>query len=380
MKPAYAAIAILGGFAAILPLASFAPPSASSTGAQDTGASGQPRDFESGPFEGNRDFQAATGEHILAMSLVSSAPFHYSGDASQTGRATECLAAAAWYEAGDDPVGQSAVIQTVINRVKHPAFPDSVCGVVFEGSHRSTGCQFTFTCDGSLQRRRPSTAARARALKLAREALNGNVDQSIGEATHYHANYVVPWWSSKLERLTAVGPHIFYKWRGAGGLRNRVSLGAEADYADLVRGSNSHGTVPGNASVAIPPAELSVAAGVSSAPAIAARPPQSPNLFFVAVETSQPSGRWALSAMQTCKGRGACQVVAYGSDAAAANNRAAAANQRARPLFMFVRDPASGMELALWDCQSVQRDRASQCLPDSAAAVSRLMRDRTTAE
>ena len=68
-------------------------------------------------------------------------------------QALECLASAVYYEAGNqDDDGERAVAQVVLNRVRHPAFPASVCGVVYEGSTRPTGCQFTFTCDGSLYR------------------------------------------------------------------------------------------------------------------------------------------------------------------------------------------------------------------------------------
>ncbi|MDE8453312.1 cell wall hydrolase, partial [Klebsiella pneumoniae] len=79
-------------------------------------------------------------------------PFRLPGDAPQQARAIDCMAAAVLYEAGDDPVGQRAVAQVVINRVRHPAFPKTICGVVFQGSERPTGCQFTFTCDGALVR------------------------------------------------------------------------------------------------------------------------------------------------------------------------------------------------------------------------------------
>ncbi len=90
-------------------------------------------------------------------------------------RATECLAAAIYYEAAIEPIdGQRAVAQVVLNRVRHPAFPKSVCGVVFQGSDRSTGCQFTFTCDGALNRT-PVAALWERARKVAEEALAGKV-------------------------------------------------------------------------------------------------------------------------------------------------------------------------------------------------------------
>src|SRR5687767_10604002 len=132
-------------------------------------------------------------------------------------RALECLTAAVYYEAAIEPTeGQRAVAQVVLNRVRHPAYPRSVCGVVFQGSERTTGCQFTFTCDGSL-RRTPSASGWARARKVAEEALAGKVYAPVGWATHYHTNWVVPYWSSSLVKSANVGTHIFYRWTGGWG-------------------------------------------------------------------------------------------------------------------------------------------------------------------
>jgi spore germination cell wall hydrolase CwlJ-like protein len=133
------------------------------------------------------------------------------------GRALECLTSAIYYEAGSEDVeGQRAVAQVVLNRVRHPAFPASVCGVVYEGSTRPTGCQFTFTCDGSLMRQ-PSLDAWNRARAVAAAALSGFVYTPVGSATHYHADYVVPYWASTLTKNAIVGAHIFYRWMGGWG-------------------------------------------------------------------------------------------------------------------------------------------------------------------
>ncbi|WP_165356313.1 cell wall hydrolase [Sphingosinicella sp. BN140058] len=132
-------------------------------------------------------------------------------------RALECLTAAVYYEAATEPVdGQRAVAQVVLNRVRHPAYPRTVCGVVFQGSERATGCQFTFTCDGAI-RRTPMAVLWARARKVAEEALAGKVYAPVGWATHYHTNWVVPYWSSSLTKLANVGTHIFYRWEGGWG-------------------------------------------------------------------------------------------------------------------------------------------------------------------
>jgi spore germination cell wall hydrolase CwlJ-like protein len=132
-------------------------------------------------------------------------------------RALDCLTAAVYYEAAvESAAGQRAVAQVVLNRVRHPAYPKSVCGVVFQGSERSTGCQFTFTCDGAL-RRTPSAAGWTRARMVADEALAGKVFAPVGWATHYHTNWVVPYWSSSLVKSAIVGTHIFYRWEGGWG-------------------------------------------------------------------------------------------------------------------------------------------------------------------
>ena len=133
-------------------------------------------------------------------------------------RAVDCMTAAVYYEAGMESVdGQRAVAQVVLNRMRHPAFPKTVCGVVFQGSNRKTGCQFTFTCDGALGRQ-PSEAGWARARQVAVGALNGYVMKSVGNATHYHANYVAPYWCPSLVKIGTVGAHIFYRWTGSWGL------------------------------------------------------------------------------------------------------------------------------------------------------------------
>jgi hypothetical protein len=140
--------------------------------------------------------------------------FRFKGNAAARAQAETCLASAIYYEAGNqDAEGGRAVAQVVLNRVRHPAFPASVCGVVFQGSTRTTGCQFTFTCDGSLYRR-PDAAGWKRAKTLADEALNGAVFAPVGWATFYHANYVVPVWAASLTKNAVVGAHLFYHWNG----------------------------------------------------------------------------------------------------------------------------------------------------------------------
>jgi spore germination cell wall hydrolase CwlJ-like protein len=161
----------------------------------------------------NRQIAFAAGPNPAAE------PFRMRGDAAARAQAIECLTSAIYYEAGNESSdGQRAVAQVVLNRLRHPAFPASVCGVVYQGSTRVTGCQFTFTCDGSLMRGADRMRwQRARA--VADQALSGAVFAPVGLATHYHADYVVPYWASSLAKNAAVGTHIFYRWAGGWGQR-----------------------------------------------------------------------------------------------------------------------------------------------------------------
>jgi spore germination cell wall hydrolase CwlJ-like protein len=145
--------------------------------------------------------------------------------------ALECLTSAVYYEArSESEDGQRAVAQVVLNRVRHPAFPKTVCGVVYQGSNRTTGCQFTFTCDGSLRRaREPFAWGRAR--KIAAAALAGYVFAPVGLATHYHTTAIHPWWADAMSKAVTIGAHIFYRWNGAWGdprSFRRPYVGAEA--------------------------------------------------------------------------------------------------------------------------------------------------------
>ena len=136
--------------------------------------------------------------------------------ASSRATAEKCLAQAIYYEAALEPVaGQRAVAQVVLNRVRHPAYPNSVCGVVYEGVSRPV-CQFSFTCDGSLLRA-PVRSHWERAGRIAREMLDGGEATEVGTATHYHADYVVPRWAFTLGKITQIGRHIFYRFPGRAG-------------------------------------------------------------------------------------------------------------------------------------------------------------------
>ena len=143
-------------------------------------------------------------------------PFRMTGAELDQRRAELCLTQAVYYEAGFEPMeGRRAVAQVVLNRTRHPAYPKSVCGVVYQRSTNNI-CQFTFVCDGALYRA-PARARWIEAQQVARAALAGYVDSAVGSATHYHADYVAPRWAPMLAKVAKLGQHIFYRWPGAWG-------------------------------------------------------------------------------------------------------------------------------------------------------------------
>jgi spore germination cell wall hydrolase CwlJ-like protein len=139
-----------------------------------------------------------------------------SPDSSQYATALKCMTQAIYYEAANEPIaGKRAVAQVVLNRLKHPAYPNSVCGVVYEGANAPV-CQFSFTCDGSLLRT-PAARQWAESRSVAQASLAGSVMPDVGSATNYHADYVLPRWAFTLGKITKIGAHIFYRLPGSGG-------------------------------------------------------------------------------------------------------------------------------------------------------------------
>lgn len=165
-------------------------------------------------------------------------------------RAVTCLTQAIYYEAASEGSdGGRAVAQVILNRVRHPGYPANICGVVYQGSDRPTGCQFTFTCDGALLRS-PIASLWARSRKIAEEALAGHVFAPIGHATYYHADYVLPYWADSLDKTVQVGRHIFYRLHGA--------LGDSRSFFQRYAGTEPPIPQPGSA-VLLPPSSATEA-------------------------------------------------------------------------------------------------------------------------
>lgn len=243
--------------------------------------------------------------------LEPAAPFSLPSTLSRVerDRALNCLTQAVYYEAGSEgSQGQRAVAQVILNRMRHPAFPSSVCGVVYSGSQRATGCQFTFTCDGSLARA-PSASGWARARQVAAAALSGYVESSVGQATHYHALYVAPYWSPSLLKVANIGAHTFYRWKGWNGKR-AAFVSPYAGREPVVSGRMTAEVDPGPQSLTEPEVMIapSSAAGPSDPvvapinipqPQIVAPAPTLPTSTQPAVQAAPPPPAEAVTAAPT---------------------------------------------------------------------------------
>ncbi len=151
-----------------------------------------------------------------ALDRVASFEIRHIDGAAQMMAEQQCLSEAVYYESrSENAWGQLAVAEVVMNRVADHRYPDTVCGVVYQGSERTTGCQFSFTCDGSMDDA-PRGESWRRSQIVATNVLLGFNDPITGNATHYHADYVDPVWNSSLIQTTRFGTHIFYRFpRGA---------------------------------------------------------------------------------------------------------------------------------------------------------------------
>jgi len=288
-------------------------------------------------------------------------PFVLKGTPEDHARALDCLAAAVIYEAGDDASGERAVAQVVLNRLRHPAFPKNVCSVVFQGSERTTGCQFTFTCDGAIMRT-ISPAAWERARDVARMALGGSVDKRVGQATHYHTNWVVPYWSSSLDKITEIHTHLFFRWSGWWGTPpafNRRYIGAEPMIAKLAGLSEAHRTPDQAAALAagLDPAMIGI--GEVALPTSADE--DSPT-FLVTLDPKLGADAFSTLANKACGERPYCKFMAWSSKAATPSALPMQPAQQRAMSFSYLRDRAYGFEKALWNCTEFKRSDPAQCM------------------
>ena len=290
-------------------------------------------------------------------------PFRLAEATDDVARATDCLAAAVSYEAGDDPPGERAVAQVVLNRVRHPAFPKTVCGVVFQGAERHTGCQFTFTCDGSIDRRQPSATMWVRARTIAAAALRGAVYRPVGWATHYHTDYVVPYWEASLDKLVAVHTQLFYRWSGWWGTPrafDRRAQPGEPVIAALAPLSEAHR----------PAADIVMAVAAGASPLAAIETPViavpveaiGADSFLVTLPPGLDPALYPLLANKACGDRLTCKYDGWTDAKKTPAHFPVEANDLATMTFGYLRDRPAGLERTLWNCAQVKRPNPAQCL------------------
>ncbi len=140
-------------------------------------------------------------------------------DSARSKKERRCLANAIYFEARGEPErGRIAVAQVVLNRLKNPAYPNTICSVVYQNKHKRNRCQFSFACDG-IRDRITDKKSWAAATELADRVLDDRRTlfmDDIGAATHYHATYVRPRWARKMNRMEKIGRHVFYMTKRGG--------------------------------------------------------------------------------------------------------------------------------------------------------------------
>ncbi|WP_375395611.1 cell wall hydrolase [uncultured Sphingomonas sp.] len=301
----------------------------------------------------NSDIPFSTGPNPAAR------PFHFAGAAEDRARAVDCMAAGTLYEAGDDTQGEKAVAQVVLNRLRHPAFPKTVCGVVFEGQERSTGCQFSFSCDGAMQRWHPTDDAWRRAREVATAALSGTVDRPIGYATHYHTDWVVPYWQSSLDKIAAVHTHLFFRWSGWWGTPpafDRHPDGHEPMIAQLAAISDAHRLgvdAGGDGDAPADPISLVVRGLAPSR--------SDPDSFLTTLDPTTPASFQAL-ALKACGDRPKCRVMGWTDGEATALSLPLTPEQVAALSFSYMRDRSAGYEKMLWNCIEFPATTPARCM------------------
>ena len=294
-------------------------------------------------------------------------------------RAVTCLAVAALYEAGGGADDQRSVMQVIVNRVRHPAFPNSVCGVIFQGQERRTGCQFSFTCDGSLLRWRPSGASYQRARTLAAVMVKTGIDPRVGLATHYHTDWVVPYWSASLDKIAVIKTHLFFRWNGYWGTRAAFSAKPASKEPIVPRIASFDASHVANSAVIPEDGVLVLDAqpGIDTkidAPPVTGLPeasgPVDPILKLerLPLQAGAPPGRWSLNAVEQCGKRSQCRVVGWsgGAPVSGMTQSQFVANP---PDFIYVQDLPNRTQQAYWNCDRFARQGTALCLGSATKAL-----------
>ena len=307
---------------------------------------------------------------ILPLGAEAATPFIYNGSPQNRASAQSCLAAAVYYEAGDDFVGERAVAQVVLNRLRHPAFPKTICGVVFEGSERQTGCQFTFSCDGSLLRV-PPIQAWTRANAISDAALTGFVDKAVGLATYYHADWVVPYWRDTLDKVAVVHSQIFYRWRGKWGRStafNGRAASPELPDPRIVTFAGPAETILTSADddLTAPPRTSMSINGVPSAAlkgAIIRLKDDDAGQYVLQLSPNASPGTFAVTAFTICAEKSDCFVFAWADEHDVPRALPVLPIAMRTMAFMYHKSSVFSDARPFWDCRRYARPLKNQCLP-----------------
>ncbi|KMK66898.1 cell wall hydrolase [Puniceibacterium sp. IMCC21224] len=152
-----------------------------------------------------------TPQPVTAQDLRYDAGFLSTMSSAQGGAQWQCLAEALYFEArGETVKGQFAVAEVILNRVDSPRYPNSVCGVINQGTGRKYACQFSYTCDGRSDAIH-EVSAFSQVGKVARVMLSGATRALTDGATHYHTGAVSPNWARKFPLTARIGDHFFYR-------------------------------------------------------------------------------------------------------------------------------------------------------------------------
>jgi hypothetical protein len=313
---------------------------------------------------------------LTEVTVPAAAPFLFFGKPDDMMRATDCLAATIYYEAGAEAVaGQMAVAQVVLNRVRHPAYPKTVCGVVFQGHERRTGCQFSYTCDGSMIRRRPGGAAWTGARSLARAMLSGVVYSPVGLATHYHTDWVLPAWSARLDKVRVERSHLFFRYQGYWGtpkaFRGRYA-GVEAPFGKLGLLSPAHRTSETDALAVLPavtdkPTDIMATATLFAPERVSqtvTTDDRRKDTFMIYVDPLLEPEALSALADRACGVRTRCKVLAWADQDLMPKGMVMDDAARAGMAFSYVRT-GSMRGRQIWNCALFPRSKASECLPVS---------------
>jgi Cell Wall Hydrolase len=308
---------------------------------------------------------------LTASPIPPAKGFIFSGTPADYERAVDCLAATIFYEAGNETTaGQMAVVQVVLNRVRHPAYPKTVCGVVFQGQERRTGCQFSYTCDGSMARR-PSPAAWSRFRGLSQAMLKGLVYPPVGLATHYHTDWVLPYWSAKLDKVRVEGTHLFFRYHGYWGtpaaFNGRVGR-TEPSFAKMASLSPAHGSAalaeaepptditPEEALAQVAPADLERVATTLDAPE------KGKEVFLIYVDPLLDSAALTRMAENACGGRKTCKVFAWADQGLMPRGLPLEPSERQSMAYSYVRTGSAKANTQRWNCELFPQDKKSNCI------------------